>query len=151
MNDVSQATLLIVEDDANDRFLIERAIRKSQIANPLRMVEDGDQVIDYLSGEGRFADRAAYPLPILVLLDLKLPRRSGIEVLKWIRSTRHFLTLPVVVLTSSPESADVRRAYQAGANSYLVKPVAFEGLHKMIESVGLYWLMLSRLPDVTES
>jgi CheY-like chemotaxis protein len=148
MNDLSQDTLLVVEDDANDRFLIERAIRKSQIANPLRMVEDGEQAIAYLSGEGRFTDRAEFPLPILVLLDLKLPRRSGIEVLTWIRANPRFLTLPVVVLTSSPESGDVRRAYQAGANSYLVKPVAFEGLHKMIESVGLYWLVLSRLPEV---
>ena len=151
MNDISDDTLLIVEDEANDRFLIERAIRKSQIANPLRMVYNGEEAIAYLSGEGQFADRGAFPLPILVLLDLKLPRRSGIEVLQWIRSTPRFQTLPVVVLTSSPESADVHRAYLAGANSYLVKPVAFEGLHKMIESVGLYWLVLSRLPEVPAS
>ena len=151
MNDVRGDTLLIVEDEANDRFLIERAIRKAQIANPLRMIENGEEAVAYLSGEGRFADREAFPLPILVLLDLKLPRRSGIEVLQWIRSSERFQTLPVVVLTSSPESNDVRRAYQAGANSYLVKPVAFEGLHRMIETVGLYWLVLSRLPEVAES
>jgi len=151
VNDISEDALLIVEDEANDRFLIERAIRKAQIANPLRMVENGEEAIEYLSGAGRFADRTAWPLPILVLLDLKLPRRSGIEVLNWIRSSPRFETLPVVVLTSSPEGGDVRRAYQAGANSYLVKPVAFEGLHKMIESLGLYWLVLSRLPEVAQS
>jgi CheY-like chemotaxis protein len=147
---MTDSTLLVVEDEENDRFLIERAFRSAQIANPLQMAVDGDEAIAYLSGEGKFADRASHPLPIMVLLDLKMPRRSGIEVLKWIRSNRDFATLPVVVLTSSPDGADVRRAYAAGANSYLVKPVAFEGLHRMIENVGLYWLVLSRLPGVEE-
>lgn len=146
MNAASESTLLVIEDDANDRFLIERAFRKAKIANPLQMVVNGDEAIAYLSGEGRFHDREAYPLPMLALLDLKLPRRSGIEVLKWIRSVSSVPTLPVVVLTSSPDSADVRAAYEAGANSYLVKPVAFEGLHRMIESVGLFWLVMSLLP-----
>ena len=148
MKNGAEHTLLIVEDDANDRFLIERAFRHAQIANPIQMATDGDEAIAYLSGEGRFADRKAHPLPILVLLDLKLPRRSGIEVLSWIRANPKVAALPVVVLTSSPEGVDVRRAYEAGANSYLVKPVAFEGLHRMIESLGLFWLVLSRLPEV---
>jgi len=146
VTDMTEHTLLVVEDDANDRFLIERAFRSAQIANPLQMVTDGDEAIAYLSGQGKYANRATHPLPILVLLDLKLPRRSGIEVLSWIRAHSKFATLPVVVLTSSPDGSDVRRAYEAGANSYLVKPVAFEGLHRMIESVGLFWLVLSRLP-----
>lgn len=148
MSDMSQHALLIVEDDANDRFLIERAFRRAQIANPLQMATDGDEAIAYLVGEGRFADRSAHPLPILVFLDLKLPRRSGFEVLSWIRANQPFATLPVVVLTSSPDGMDVKRAYAAGANSYLVKPVEFEGLHRMIESVGMFWLVLSRLPGV---
>ena len=151
MNAVQDATVLVIEDDANDRFLIERAFRKAKIANPLQMVVNGDEAIAYLSGEGRFQDRAMYPLPIMALLDLKLPRRSGIEVLKWIRPASSLPTVPVVVLTSSPDGADVKAAYQAGANSYLVKPVAFEGLHRMIESVSHFWLVLSLLPGEAES
>ena len=150
MSDAADSTLLVVEDEANDRFLIERAVRKARILNPLQMVTNGEEAVSYLTGEGAFADRAAHPLPILVLLDLKLPRRSGIEVLSWIRASPRFHSLPVVVLTSSPDSGDVQRAYKAGANSYLVKPVAFEGLQQMIESLGLYWLVLSRLPGVGE-
>jgi CheY-like chemotaxis protein len=142
------STLLVIEDEPDDRFLIERALAKARIANPVQMVVDGDEAVAYLSGEGRFADRTANPLPILVLLDLKLPRRSGLEVLEWIRSTPHVRRIPVVVLTSSADSADVQRAYDRGANSYLVKPVEFEALHQMIETLGLYWLVLNRLPRV---
>jgi len=138
----------VIEDEPDDRFLIERALAKARIANPVQTVADGDEAVAYLAGEGRFADRTAYPLPILVLLDLKLPRRSGLEVLEWIRSTPHVRRLPVVVLTSSADSADVHRAYDRGANSYLVKPVEFEALHRMIETLGLYWLVLNRLPRV---
>ena len=151
MNEAHESTLLVVEDEANDRFLIERAARKARILNPLQMVTNGEEAVSYLKGERDYADRHAHPLPILVLLDLKLPRRSGIEVLSWIRGSPTFHTLPVVVLTSSPDSGDVQRAYQAGANSYLVKPVAFEGLQQMMESLGLYWLVLSRLPGVGDS
>jgi CheY-like chemotaxis protein len=150
MSDPPEQTLLVADDEADDRFLIERALRKAQIANPVRMVSDGEEAIAYLVGEGKFADRAAYPAPMLLLLDLKMPRRSGFEVLAWIRGNPRHQSLPVVVLTSSPENADVKRAYEAGANSYLVKPVAFEGLHRMIETLGLYWLVMSRLPKVVE-
>ena len=151
MKSMAGHTLLIVEDEANDRFLIQRALHKAQIANPVQMTVDGEEAIAYLSGAGKFVDRAAHPVPMHVLLDLKLPRRSGLEVLTWIRASSRLKTLPVVVLTSSPDSFDVRRAYEAGANSYLVKPVDFEGLHRMIESVGLFWLVLSRLPEIEES
>lgn len=150
MTEIRDHTLLVVEDEANDRFLIERALRKAQIANPVQMVVDGEEAIAYLSGDDRFADRKKYPLPMLVLLDLKMPRRSGLEVLEWIRSNPKLRTLPVVVLTSSPDGSDVQRAYEAGANSYLVKPVAFEGLHRMIEALGLFWLVMSRLPRVAD-
>jgi len=146
-SEVRSHTLLVVEDEPEDRFLISRAMRKAQIANPVQMVADGDEAVAYLEGGGKFADRSLYPLPLMVLLDLKLPKRSGLEVLTWIRATPRLRTLPVVVLTSSAESTDVQRAYAVGANSYLVKPVAFEGLHRMIESVGMYWLVLSRLPE----
>jgi len=143
-----ECTLLVVEDEPDDRFLIERALVKARIANPVQMVADGDEAVAYLSGEGTFADRSAYPLPMLVLLDLKLPRRSGFEVLEWMRQTPTLHRLPVVVLTSSADSGDIRRAYDRGANSYLVKPVEFEALHAMIEALGLYWLVLNRAPPV---
>lgn len=141
-------TLLVVEDEPEDRFLITRALDKARIANPVQTASDGDEAVAYLSGEGKFADRDAHPLPILVLLDLKLPRRSGLEVLAWIRGNAALRRLPVVVLTSSADKGDVGRAYDGGANSYLVKPVEFEALHRMIETLGLYWLVMNRLPPV---
>ena len=144
MTPKSTQCLLIVEDDPNDRLLIERAFTKARILNPRHAVTDGDEAIAYLSGAGQYADRAAHPLPMMVLLDLKLPRRSGFEVLEWIRARPALRAVPVVVLTSSPREEDIRRAYGAGANSYLVKPVNFDGLHAMVESLGLYWLVLNQ-------
>ena len=133
--------VLLVEDDANDVALTQRAFRKGGIPHPLTVVGDGEEAIAYLAGQGRYAERA---LPGLVLLDLKLPRKSGLEVLAWIRSQPGLRRLPVVVLTSSKESADVNRAYDHGVNSYLVKPVDFDDLLAMVRSVSSYWLALNR-------
>src|SRR5262249_11861963 len=130
-------TVLVVEDNPTDVLLIRRAFAKANIANPLHIVRDGDTAVQYLAGEEAYADRAAYPLPAVVLLDLKLPRRSGFEVLRWVRARR--LRLPIVVLTSSKQSQDVNRAYELGANSYLVKPVEFDDLREMLNSVHIYW------------
>lgn len=138
--------ILLVEDDPNDVALVERAFRKAKIVNPWRVVEDGDRAIAYLAGEGEFSDRQKFPYPALVLLDLKLPRRSGHEVLKWIRREARVTDLPVVVLTASEEDADLRRAYELGANSYLKKPATFEQLRDMVETVGLYWMVLNVRP-----
>ena len=104
--------------------------------------------IAYLHGEGHYADRAAYPFPTLMLLDLKLPRKSGLEVLEWLRQTQGIHRLPVVVMTSSKESADVGKAYDLGANSYLVKPVAFDTLLAMVRALGMYWLILNENPEL---
>jgi CheY-like chemotaxis protein len=112
-------------------------------------VSHGDEAVAYLSGEGRFADREAYPFPVLVLLDLKLPRRSGLEVLGWIRSQPGLKRLPIVVLTSSKESIDINRAYDLGANSYLVKPVGFDSLLELVKSLEVYWMMLNQNPEIT--
>jgi len=142
------ALILLVEDDPNDASLIKRAFRKANLANPVRHVEDGDQAVAYLAGDGEYADRSRHPLPVLVLLDLKLPRRSGLEVLAWIRAQPGLKRLPVAVLTSSRESADINGAYDIGANSYLVKPVSFDSLIEMVRALDVYWLILNEHPDI---
>ena len=139
--------ILLVEDSEDDQLLIRRAFAKAKLANPLHVVDDGDKAVAYLAGEGPYADRAAHPLPTIILLDLKLPRRSGHEVLEWLRARPDLRRIPVVILTSSTESADVRRAYDLGANSYLVKPVAFEGLMEMVRTVGVYWMVMNEFSD----
>src|SRR5689334_12184180 len=142
------ATLLIVEDRPADVLLIRRAFMKAQIANPLQVVGDGVDAVAYLSGSGAFGDRQKHPLPALLLLDLKLPRKSGLEVLSWLRTQPDLRRLPVVVLTSSKETSDVNRAYELGANSYLVKPVTFESLLEMIKTLRLYWIEMNELPTI---
>lgn len=140
--------ILLVEDDDNDVVLVQRAFRKANIENQMQVARDGERAIDYLAGNGEYADRTRYPLPALMLLDLKLPRRSGLEVLEWVRSQESLRRLPVVILTSSRQTVDVNRAYDLGVNSYLVKPVTFEGLMELIETLDLYWLLLNERPDV---
>jgi CheY-like chemotaxis protein len=141
--------ILVVEDDPNDLLLIQRAFGKVRILNPLQSVGNGDDAVAYLAGEGPYADREQHPFPVLVLLDLKLPRRSGLEVLQWIRAQAGLKRLPVVVLTSSKEATDVNRAYDLGANSYLVKPVGFDSLLELVKSLEVYWLILNQKPDVS--
>lgn len=143
-------TILLVEDDSNDVLLIQRAFRKSDVVNPIQVVGDGEEAIAYLSGRGPYADRERYPLPVLLLLDLKLPRKSGFEVLEWLRQQPGLKRLPVAVLTSSAETPDINRAYDLGANSYLVKPVRFEGLLRMVQTLNLYWLIINEKPDLVE-
>ena len=146
--DPASHTILLVEDDPNDVLLIQRASRKARLAYPIQIVEDGEEAVAYLAGRGEYADRERFPLPALVLLDLKLPRKSGHEVLSWLREQPGLKRLPVVVLTSSQEPSDVNRAYDLGANSYLVKPVAFDALLEMVRMVGLYWLTLNVRPEI---
>jgi len=141
--------ILIVEDDPDDLALLRRAFRKARFVNPIMEVTDGDAAIAYLSGEGRYADRSEHPFPELVLLDLKLPRRSGHEVLQWIREEAGISDLPVVVLTASRENADLTKAYALGANSYLVKPATFRQLQEMVETLDLYWMVFNVRPAVS--
>jgi CheY-like chemotaxis protein len=140
--------ILVAEDDPDDAVLIRRAFRKANVANPIQLVSDGEEALAYLGGHPPFGDRLQFPLPILMLLDLKLPRRSGHEVLAWIRQEPPIRRLPVVVLTSSREAADINRAYDLGANSYLTKPVGFDALLEMVRRVGLYWLILNEKPEL---
>lgn len=140
--------ILLVEDNPDDVLLIQRAFRRAGAGARLQLAGDGDAAVDYLGGHGAFADRGAHPLPRLVLLDLKLPRRSGLEVLQWVRGQPPLMGLPVVVLTSSGEGADVQQAYALGANSYLVKPVEFDALQAMARALDLYWLRLNAVPPL---
>lgn len=144
MNSPYSSTILLVEDEPADVFRIQRAFRKTNLASTLEVVTDGEKAIDYLSGQQAYQDRDRYPLPSLVLLDLKLPRRSGFEVLSWLRNESDMKHLPVVVLTSSDQQIDIERAYSLGANSYLMKPPAPNALLEMVQVLELYWLCFNR-------
>ena len=147
----AHGAVLLVEDDANDVFLMQRAFKKAGIPNPIHVAGDGEDAVSYLAGHGEFGDRSRHPMPLLVLLDLKLPRKNGLEVLEWIRQQHPLRRLPVVVLTSSREPRDVDRAYDAGANSYLVKPLGFESLLDLVHSLNAYWLVHNEKAEVRES
>ncbi len=138
--------ILLVEDDPNDVLLIQRAFQKAGLREQLQVVRDGREAIAYLSGEAEYADREQYPLPFLLLLDLKMPGTDGFEVLRWVRAEPRLKRLLVVVLTSSNLQADVDRAYELGANSYLVKPVEFEQMVNMIQRFEAYWTEINRTP-----
>lgn len=146
--DLRSFPILAVEDNPDDLLFIRRAFARAKLVNPLHFVEHGEEAVDYISGQGAYADRNAHPLPLLILLDLKLPRMSGLEFLEWLRTQAPRLRrIPVVVLTSSRESADVNRAYELGASTYLVKPVDFDGLLTLVKQLGIYWMFLAELPD----
>lgn len=145
---IKNCTVLLVEDDPNDVILINRAFNKAKPVNPLQVVGDGEQAIDYLAGQGSFSDRDLHPLPALILMDIKLPRKSGLEVLEWLQQQPGLRRLPVVILTSSRETADINRAYDCGANSYLLKPVSFSDLLEIVKNLNLYWLFLNENPCV---
>lgn len=141
-------TILVVEDDPNDMILIDRALKKAKVINPIQIARNGDEAVEYLKGEGSYTDRNKHPLPTLILLDLKLPRRSGLEVLEWLKTENYLKRIPVVVLTSSRESTDVNKAYDLGVNSYLLKPVTPEGLMEVVHNINLYWLLMNVASDV---
>ena len=131
--------ILLVEDDSNDVLLIQRAFQKAGIQQTLKTVRDGEQAVAYLSGRGTYANRERFPLPFLVLLDLRMPGMDGFEVLQWVRADPESKRLLVVVLTSSSDLRDMTKAYQLGANSFLVKPVDFERLRYALELLMRYW------------
>ncbi|HMJ64133.1 MAG TPA: response regulator [Candidatus Binatia bacterium] len=146
---VDEAVILLAEDNEDDVAMMRRAFKKANFVNPLYVVENGEQAIAYLKGEGKYASREEYPLPSLLLLDLKMPRKNGFDVLEWIRQQNGLGSLRVVVLTSSDEIRDVNRAYQLGANSFLVKPLDFSEFVRMTEALKGYWIWLSRAPELS--
>lgn len=147
MGDNFSSTLLVVEDDENDLFFLDRTIRKAGIENPIQVARSGLEAIEYLSGTGSFADRQQFPLPSLVFLDLHLPGKSGLEVLSWIRKQPELNEVVVVLLTASKEEAAISAAYEIGANCYLVKPPTGESLNVLLEALDLYSLQINRSAD----
>lgn len=147
-NLVAESTILLAEDDNDDAFLMSRAFRKAHLLNPIVRVNDGEQAIAYLRGEGEYADRERFPLPFLLLLDLNMPRVSGFEVLQWLRQQPELRRLLVVILTSSTRDLDVKHAYDLGANSYLSKPASFEELIQLLNRLQGYWLMTNISPEL---
>ncbi|MBI5381959.1 MAG: response regulator [Opitutae bacterium] len=138
--------ILLVEDNADHAELVKRNLADSQVANRLFHVEDGEAALDFLYQRGAFADPAQFPRPHLMLLDLRLPRVDGLEVLKEVKSSPALLSLPVVVLTTSEAERDVARAYAYHANSYLTKPVDFGQFAALLKDLGFYWLAWNRRP-----
>lgn len=136
----SERVVLVVEDNADDWFLLQRGIKRAGITQTFQHVPDGQQAIDYLQGVNPFSDRTVYPLPVLVLLDLKLPVKHGFEVLSWIRQRPQLNGLAVVIFSSSKAEADLVRAYNSGANAFLVKPTAAEKLPEVLHALDLFWL-----------
>ena len=139
-------TILLVEDNPSDIELTKRALANANIANKVVVAEDGQEALDYLFGTGHYAGRDAAPLLAVVLLDLKLPKVDGLDVLRRIRADERTKRLPVVILTSSQEEQDIAAGYDLGANSYIRKPVDFSQFAEAIKSMGLYWLVLNEPP-----
>ena len=141
--------ILVVEDREDDILLIRKSFERAGVANPLHFVRTGDEAVAYLSGEQKYSNRAEFPLPILVLLDLKLPGMDGFDVLAWIRRQDGLRALPVIVLTSSTELSDVNRAYQLGASSFFVKEIEFQNSVELSRLLQNYWLIKVRTPHTS--
>ena len=140
------AHILLVEDNPNDAELTQRALKKAHVANDIHVVRDGAEALEFLFGEGAYASRAGSALPRVVLLDLKLPKVDGLEVLRRLKSEDRTRRIPVVVLTSSREESDLVASYHLGANSYIVKPVDSDKFFEAVHEIGLYWLLLNEPP-----
>jgi CheY-like chemotaxis protein len=144
------AAFLIVEDNEEDVVLLKRAFEKCGLANPIQVVKNGVEAMAYLAGGGRYRNRAEFPLPKLILLDLKLPGIDGFEVLEWIRKQPEFSSIRVVVLTSSTLMSDVNKAYQLGANSFLVKPTDFDDLVSLTRAIRGYWIWIDQGAKISD-
>lgn len=144
---MTKKLVLLVEDNPDDEALTIRSLRKANVANQIEVVRDGREAVDFLFCEGQHAGRDPSNMPGLVLLDLKLPKHNGIEVLQRMRADSRTKLIPVVILTSSSEDEDIVRSYQSGANSYVRKPVDFAEFADAIAKVGLYWVILNQSPS----
>lgn len=139
-------TILIADDDPEDRLLVEEAFVESRIANNLRFVEDGEQLMDYLYRRGRYADPVSSPRPGVILLDLNMPKKDGREALKEIKSDPKLRQIPVIVLTTSRAEEDIFRSYDLGVNSFITKPVTFAAMVELMKTLGKYWFEIVELP-----
>jgi len=145
---ISNASVLLVEDEENDALLMQRAFQRVDVTCPLKHVLDGVEARDYLSGKGSFSDRTKFPIPSIVLLDLKMPRMSGFELLEWVRKQEAISHLLVIVLTSSKQRQDIARAYELGANAYVAKPGNLDGLLDLVRRIRDFWLTCNLWPAV---
>ena len=146
-----KALFLLIEDDEDQVILFRRALQTARIINPVQVVRSGEEAMVYLEGVGAYANREEFPLPKLILLDLKMPGISGFDVLRWIRQQPTLSALRVVVLTASNEVRDVNEAYELGANSFLVKPVNFDDFVRLTQAIQGYWIWLSASPESSRS
>jgi CheY-like chemotaxis protein len=145
---VALKTILVLEDDPSDVFLIQRAFQRAKLGSELTFVKSCDDAVEYLTGQGPYGDRSQHPLPTIMLLDLKLPGKSGFDFLSWLRQQEGLKRLPVVVLTNSAETDDINKAFDLGANSYLVKDPDPSGFFDLTKTVDLYWTTLNQMPDL---
>lgn len=136
-------TILLVEDNPDDVFFMQRAVKAAAVQNPLQIAVDGQEAIDYLAGAGKFSDRAAFPLPCLMLLDLKLPRKTGHDVLRWVREREDLASVIVIALTTSRESNDIAEAYRLCVNAYVVKPTSPAELTDIMVKIREFWIGLN--------
>jgi len=143
---VKEVEVLLVEDNPSDQELTMRALKKKNLCNRIHVVGDGAEALDFLFCKGQYADRTLADIPKVVLLDIKLPKVNGIEVLKQIKENKDLRSLPVVMLTSSKEGPDVQECYRLGANSYIVKPVDFDKFTQAVVDLGFYWLLTNEPP-----
>lgn len=143
----NEIEILLVEDNPNDAEMTIRALRKSSMANRIIHLKDGAEALDFIYGKGMFEGRDTRAIPKVILLDLKMPKVDGIEVLRNLKSNESTKSIPVVVLTSSKEDPDIRACYDLGVNSYIVKPVGFDNFLKAISELGFYWLVLNQNPN----
>lgn len=139
-------TILMADDDGDDRLLTQEALDESKVLNNLYCVEDGVELINYLKREGKYADVEAYPWPSLILLDLNMPRKDGREALKELKADPKLKSIPVVILTTSQQEEDMVKGYDLGAASFITKPVNFEGLVELMRALGKYWIEFVELP-----
>jgi len=146
MNELDAVDILLVEDNPQDAELTLRALKKRKLANQLFVVEDGAEALDFMFCRGKYTQREIAHPPKVVLLDIKLPKVNGLEVLRAIKTDKRLRTIPVVMVTSSREDPDIQSAYELGANSYVVKPVDFETFAEAMSNLGLYWLLVNQAP-----
>jgi two-component system, response regulator len=146
-----ETDILLVEDSPEDAELTIRSLQKINLANKLVHLEDGQEALDFLFAEGKYSDRKGMPLPKVIMLDIKMPRVDGIEVLRRLKSNDATRMIPVVIMTSSAEEKDILTSYSLGVNSYVVKPVNFEGFAKAVSELGMYWLLINQTRDSADN
>ena len=142
-------SVLLVEDDDNDVVLVKHTLKKAQIQNPLQVVNDGEEAVEYLKGDGKYEDRERWPLPELIVMDIKMPRLSGFDVLEWLKGNGGPLRrIPIVIVSSSDNPDDINRAYELGANAYMVKPMDSRGVEHLFQTITHYWGLECAKPEL---